>query len=136
MSCYCYVSPFVPETSPARLLLYPWGFSRREYWSGLPCPPPGDCPNPRIESTLQGDSLPSEPPRTPKNPGVGKPIPYLGDLPNPGIESVSCTTGGFQLCYLGRPKDSMSYFYSPFVPENSFSRECGHRMRMGTGGRR
>ena len=25
------------------------GFSRQEYWSGLPCPPPGDLPNPRIE---------------------------------------------------------------------------------------
>ena len=25
------------------------GFSRREYWSGLPCPPPGDIPNPGIE---------------------------------------------------------------------------------------
>ena len=22
------------------------GFSRQEYWSGLPCPPPGDLPNP------------------------------------------------------------------------------------------
>ena len=26
------------------------GFSRREYWSGLPCPPPGDLPNPGIKS--------------------------------------------------------------------------------------
>ena len=25
------------------------GFSRQEYWTGLPCPPPGDLPNPRIE---------------------------------------------------------------------------------------
>ena len=54
---------------PARLLC-PWGFSRQEYWSGLSCPPPGDLPNPGIElrySTLQVDSLLSEPP--------GKPIP-------------------------------------------------------------
>ena len=29
----------------------PMGFSRQEYWSGLPCPPPGDLPNPRIEPT-------------------------------------------------------------------------------------
>ena len=27
------------------------GFSRPEYWSGLPCPPPGDLPDPRIEPT-------------------------------------------------------------------------------------
>ena len=26
-------------------------FSRQEYWSGLPCPPPGDLPNLGIEST-------------------------------------------------------------------------------------
>ena len=27
------------------------GCSRQEYWSGLPCPPPGNLPNPGIEST-------------------------------------------------------------------------------------
>ena len=37
--------------SPARLLC-PWGFSRQEYWSGLPCPPPGDRPHPGIEPGL------------------------------------------------------------------------------------
>ena len=44
------------------------GFSRQEYWSGLPCPPPGDIPNPGIEPrspTLQVDSLPTEPPGKP-----------------------------------------------------------------------
>ena len=25
------------------------GFSRQEYWNGLPCPPPGDLPNPGIK---------------------------------------------------------------------------------------
>ena len=37
------------------------GFSRQESWSGLPCPPPGDFPNPGIKprsSALQADSLP------------------------------------------------------------------------------
>ena len=44
------------------------GFSRQEYWSGLPCPPPGDLPDPGIESrspALQVDSLLSEPPGKP-----------------------------------------------------------------------
>ena len=27
------------------------GFSRQEHWSGLPCPPPGDLPDPGIEPT-------------------------------------------------------------------------------------
>ena len=36
------------------------GFSRQEYWSGLPFPSPGDLPNPRIKLSspaLQADSL-------------------------------------------------------------------------------
>ena len=51
--------------SPLLRLLCPWGFSRQEYWSGLPCPLPGDLPNPGIKPrspTLQADSLPPEPP--------------------------------------------------------------------------
>ena len=45
--------------SRVRLLATPWtvarqaplftGFSKQEYWSGLPCPAPGDLPDPRIE---------------------------------------------------------------------------------------
>ena len=45
------------------------GFSRQEYWSGLPFPPPGDLPNPEIElgsPTLQTDALTYEPPGKPK----------------------------------------------------------------------
>ena len=44
------------------------GFSRQEYWRGLPCPLPRDLPNPGIEPRspkLQADSLPSEPPGKP-----------------------------------------------------------------------
>ena len=44
------------------------GFSRQEYWSGLPFPPPGDLPDPGIEPespALQADALPSEPPGKP-----------------------------------------------------------------------
>ena len=40
------------------------GFSRQEYWSGLPFPSPGDLPDPGIKPrspALQADSLPSEP---------------------------------------------------------------------------
>ena len=39
------------------------GFSRQEYWSGLPFPSPGDLPNPGIEPrspALQADSLPTK----------------------------------------------------------------------------
>ena len=45
-----------------------WGFSRQEYWNGLPFPPPEDLPNPGIKPrspVLQADSLPSKPPGKP-----------------------------------------------------------------------
>ena len=76
--CVCY------SLSSVQLFVIPWtvagqaplslGFSRQEYWSGLPCPPPGDLPNPGIEPrspALQADSLLSEPPEKPKKTGVG-----------------------------------------------------------------
>ena len=51
------------------------GFSRQEYWSGLPFPSPGDLPNPGIEPkseikpgspAFQADALTSEPPGKPQ----------------------------------------------------------------------
>ena len=49
----------------------PMGFSRQEDWSGLPCPPPGDLPNPGIEPVfpvcpaLAGRFSTTEPPGKP-----------------------------------------------------------------------
>ena len=64
--------------SHVRLFAIPWtvvyqvslsmGFSRQEYWSGLPFPSPGDLPDPGIKPrspALQADTLPSEPPGKP-----------------------------------------------------------------------
>ena len=64
----------VNSLSRVQLFVTPWtvayqalpsmGFSRQEYWSGLPFPSPGDLPNPGIEPgspTLQADTSPSEP---------------------------------------------------------------------------
>ena len=60
--------------SRVRLFATPWtvarqaplsmGFSRQEYWSGLPFPSSGDLPNPGIEPgspALQTEALSSEP---------------------------------------------------------------------------
>ena len=68
----------VQSLSCVQLLVTPWtvtcqaplsiGFSRQEYWSGLPFPSPGDLPDPGIDPrspALQADSLPSEPPGKP-----------------------------------------------------------------------
>ena len=56
------------------------GFCRQEYWSGLPCPPPEDLPDPGIEITsftspdLAGSSLPVAPPGRPsKKASICKP---------------------------------------------------------------
>ena len=49
-------------------------FFRQEYWRGLPCPPPGDLPDPGIElaslksPALLADSLPLPP----ESPGYHK----------------------------------------------------------------
>ena len=68
----------VKSLSPVRLFATPWtgahqappsmGFSRQEYWSGLPFPSSGDLPNPGIKPrspALQADALTSEPPGKP-----------------------------------------------------------------------
>ena len=65
--------------SSVRLFVTPWtavyqappsmGFSRQEYWSGLPFPSPGDFPDPGIEPgspAFQADALTSEPAGKPK----------------------------------------------------------------------
>ena len=52
------VTPWTASQAPLSM-----EFSRKKYWSGLPCPPPGDLPNPGIEHrshALQVDSLPAE----------------------------------------------------------------------------
>ena len=64
--------------SCVRLFATPWtvahqappsmGFSRQEYWSGLPFSSPGNLPDPGIElrsPALQADALTSEPPGKP-----------------------------------------------------------------------
>ena len=66
-SCHDSLQPH--GLQPARLLC-PWGVSRQQYGSGLPCPPPGGLPDPGSEwtqgSTMQADSLPTEPPGKPQ----------------------------------------------------------------------
>ena len=63
----------VKSLSHVRLFATPWtvayqappsmGFSKQEYWSGLPLPSPGDFPDPGIKPrypTFQADALTSE----------------------------------------------------------------------------
>ena len=92
---------------PARLLC-PWGFSRQEYWSGLPCPPPGALPNPGIEPrspTLQADSLPTEPPGRPKQTGLGSLSLLQEIIPTQELNRglLPCRQILYQLSYQGSP---------------------------------
>ena len=69
----------VKSLSCVQLFATPWtvahqaplsmGFSRQEYWSGLPFPSPGDLPDSGIKPgspTLEADALTSEPPGKPQ----------------------------------------------------------------------
>ena len=71
LSCFICVQLFATLWATALQAPLSMGFSRQEYWSGLPCSSLGDLPNPRIEPmTLcllywQADSIPLEPPGMP-----------------------------------------------------------------------
>ena len=86
----------------------PWGFSRQEWWSGLPCPPPGDLPNSEIKPrspALQMDYLTSESSGKPMNTGVGSLSLLQGNFLthelNQGL--LPCRQTLYQLSYQGSP---------------------------------
>ena len=98
-------------------------FSRQEYWSGLPCPPPVDLPNPGIESrsaALQADSFLFEPQGKPKNTGVGNLSLLQGIFPaqgsNPGLPHYRWIL--YQLSHKGSPKilEWVAYPFSRDLP--------------------
>ena len=49
LNCFSHVQLFAMLWTVARLVPLSMGFSRKEYWSGLPYPPPGVIPDPGIE---------------------------------------------------------------------------------------
>ena len=51
LSCFSCVRLFATLWTVASQAPLSTGFSRFEYWSGLPCPPPGNLPNPGIKPT-------------------------------------------------------------------------------------
>ena len=64
LSRFSHVQLFVTPWTVARQAPLFLGFSRQEYWSGLPYSPPGDLPDLGIKPgppALQADSLPPEP---------------------------------------------------------------------------
>ena len=64
LSLFSRVRLFATPETVAHQAPLSMGFSRKEYWSGLPFPSPGDLHDPGIEPrspVLQADSLQSEP---------------------------------------------------------------------------
>ena len=67
LSHFSHIQLFETLWNVAHQALLSVGFSRQEYWSGLPCPAPGYIPDPGVEPAslmlpaLQADSLPTEP---------------------------------------------------------------------------
>ena len=49
LSCYSHVQLFSNPGTGAHQAPLPMGFPQQEYWSGLPCPSPGDLPDPGIK---------------------------------------------------------------------------------------
>ena len=101
-------------------LLHPWVFSRQEYWSELRCPTLGDLSNPGIKprsAALQADSLLSEPPRKPKNTGVGSLFLlqgiFLTQRTNPHL--LHCRQILYQLSYQQSPNHYIEKVNSVFI---------------------
>ena len=68
MKWLSFVQLFATPWAVARQASLSMGFSRQEYWSGLPFPSPGDLPDSGIEPwspALEADALTSEPPGNP-----------------------------------------------------------------------
>ena len=91
--------------SVATRLLCPWGFSRQEHRNGLPCPPPGDLPNPGIKPrspALQADSSVT---REAQNTGGGSLSLLQGNLPTQESNQGLLHSKGipYQLSYPGSP---------------------------------
>ena len=108
LSCSVMASSLRPHRVSSARLFCPWEFSRQEYWSGLPRPPPGNLPNPGIESrspALQADSLHSDPPGKPMNTGVGSLCLLHGIFPTQELNwgLLHCRWILYQLSYQGSP---------------------------------
>ena len=98
----------MPWTVACQAPLY-MGILQARILSALPCPPPGNLPNPMVEPrspALQADSLLSEPPGKPKNTGVGSWSLLQGDSPtqesNWGL--LHCRQILYCLSHLGSPR--------------------------------
>ena len=105
------------------------GFSRQEFWSGLPFPPPGDLPNPGIEPAspaLAGRFFTTETPGKPKPPFTWRHFQFWKWLIKRGTMILSRTSGmriffnrkpnpGFTTHYLCELDNSLNFSEPQFI---------------------
>ena len=101
LSHFSCIRLFVTLWTVGSRLLCPWGFSRQENWSELPCPPPGNLFNPGNEPVspvtpaLQVNSLPLSYQGSP-TPGI---VPYNWEgMCNPSFSRKSKRFGSYFQC--------------------------------------
>ena len=103
------------------------GLSRYEYWSGLPCPPPGDLPDPGIKTeslmspALAGRFFPTEPPGKVLSMLYRGSIVHLRQSPAP---NSSCTAPPRYFCY------SNLYGIRQFLCRECFIQELIHERKQ------
>ena len=104
-------------------------FPRQEDWSGLPCPPPGHCPDPGIELTspaLAGGFLTTEPPRKPV---PLSPVTDKGTSGSPALaqsrrSSVVLPEHGVQVSLRGLERTELCRIQTHVVNMNIFKAKC------------
>ena len=143
LSHVSHIQLFVTPWTVARQAPLSLGFSRQEYWSGLPRPPLGDLPNPGMEhssyvsctgrqifttSTTCVKVTQSCPtlcdPLEFFRPEYwsGESVPSPGDLPNPGIQPGSCA---LQVDFLPTELSGMHQLTAQFLDSDCLSLNNG-----------
>ena len=123
LSCaQLFVTPWTVACQPPKSV----GFSRQEYWSGLPFPSPGDLPNPgTFASALACRFFNNEPPRKPLLSCYFPPLSLhsscLGLLTEPRPHWSALSSGPFSVLFLLSPQ-TPSFFSPPSLPSCPYSR--------------
>ena len=120
LSCFSRVQLFATLRTGACQAPLSMGFSRQEYWSGLPCPPPGDLPDSGIKpvslrspalagglfttSTTQEAHTPPHLPLTGASGHVRSPLPEAWAEQAGVLEGAGMGSGALRSEHLGPPR--------------------------------
>ena len=120
LSLFSHVQLFTTLWTVAHQAPLSMGFSGQEYWSGLPCPPLGDFPHPRIDTVspaapcIEGGLFTAEPPRKPFL------LVVSGKTSLTSKESACKECIGLDQCPLSAPPQPPSSGFSTELPGHCF----------------